>query len=416
MVLAIGLGIAVSMTVLTVNYMMSKDPIPEKSSQLFHLQLFSYGESQSNPWSSDEFPMQITYQDAMKVHLSDVPTRKSRSVVTGFSVIPTNTDSTPFMESARAIDSDFFDMFKISFIYGSVWDKSIDSQPRNVVVIDKQLNDRMFKGENSVGKEINLETNIFTIVGVIEKWQPAPRFYDLNNGDFRNSELMFIPFSLLPVLELQSWGNSNGWKTEDIVSYQDRLNSELLWNQYWVELSTDSQVEDYKNWLAGYIDEQKKLARFANKKAAASLKNVVEWLQYNEVVSSDSSVLVGLSFMFLIVCMINTLGLLLAKFLRRASEVGVRRALGASRKSIFIQHLVDVGLIGIAGGIVGLGLGQLGLLGVKKIYSGYNQLAHMDTTLIIIAIVIALGSSILAGIYPAWLICRTNPSVYLKTQ
>ncbi|WP_444997638.1 ABC transporter permease [Aliikangiella sp. IMCC44359] len=416
MVLAISLGIGVSMTVLTVNYLMGKDPIPSKSEQLYHVQLFSYGKGHSNQHSSDLFPLQLTYQDVMNIHQSNIPSRKTRSLSTGFSIIPNNAEFTPFMESARAIDSDFFAMFNIPFIYGNTWDKSVDSSPKNVIVIGKELNNKLFKGENSIGREINLNTINYTIVGVIDNWQPTPRFYDLNNGSFNQSEFIFVPFSLLPIHEYPSWGNNNGWKDEDINSYQDKLRSETQWNQYWVELNTQEQVNQYKEWLTGYIEEQKKVGRFENERAAASLKNVKQWLTYNYVVSDDSSILVSVSFMFLTVCMLNTIGLLLAKFLRRAPEVGVRRALGASRKEVFIQHLVDVSLIGLTGGLLGLLLGQLGLLSVKELYPEYHQLVYMDTTLIVVAILLSLGSSLIAGIYPAWKICQTNPSLYLKTQ
>jgi len=416
MILAIGLGIGVSMTVLTVNYLMRQDPIPQKSDKLFHVQLFSYGEGSSNSSTSDQYPYQITYQDAINLHQSEIPTRKTRSLSTGFSVIPDKNNINPFSEAARAIDSDFFTMFDIHFLYGGPWNKNVDSSPQKLAVISKELNDKLFNGENSIGKSLNLETDIFTIVGVTKTWQPTPRFYDLNNGNFNSAERLFIPFSLLPVLELPSWGNTNGWATEIINTYQDKLNSEMLWNQYWVELDSKNQKIEYQEWLAGYIVEQQKLGRFANKKAGASLKNVIKWLNYNSVVSNDSNILVGLAFMFLAVCLINTLGLLLAKFLRRASEVGIRRALGASKRAIFFQHIVDVGIIGFAGGLLGLVIGQVGLMGVKSLYSNYNNLVQMDLTLMVAAIVIALCSSVMAGIYPAWTICRTNPSIYLKIQ
>jgi len=416
MIVAIGLGIGVSMTVLTVNYMMDKDPIPSKSHELYHVQLYTYGKGQSNSRTTDEFPYQITYQDAMNIHRSDIPHKKTRSLATGFSVIPESIDQAPFLQSARAIDSDFFEMFNIPFINGSVWDKSVDTNGKNVVVIGKELNERMFNGENSVGRQINLSSVVYTVIGIIDHWQPAPRYYDLNNGSFNESEMIFVPFSLLPVHEIPSWGNNNGWRTETINNYQDKLASEIMWNQYWVEFNDSDTKDSYIEWLNGYIVEQQKIGRFQHEKAGVSLKNVIEWMKENQVVSSDNSILVGLSFMFLAVCMINTIGLLLAKFLNRAPEVGVRRALGASRREIFFQHLVDVSLIGAMGGILGLCLGQLGLLGVKTLYSSYSQLVHMDMTLILAAIGIALGSSLLAGLYPAWLICRTNPSVYLKIQ
>ena len=416
MILAIGLGIGVSMTVLTVNYLMAKDPIPNKSQLLHHVQLYTFGKGHSSNNSSDQFPLQVTYQDAMNIHQSNIPVRKTRSLLTGFSVIPENKEVSPFLEAARASDNDIFAMFEIPFLFGSSWDSHIDEQAEPVVVIAKSLNDKLFQGENSVGKQINLSSVKYTITGVIDDWRPTPHFYDLNNGSFGDTELIFVPFSMLPIQKYASWGNNNGWKTETINTYEDKLRSEVMWNQYWVEFDNLESKAQYQQWLENYVLEQKKLGRFEHEKAGASLKNVTEWMDYNQVVSEDNSILVGLSFMFLAVCLINTIGLLLAKFLKRAPEVGVRRALGANKTQIFIQHLVDVGLIGLIGGLVGLGFGQLGLLGVKFLYHDYSQLVYMDSTLVVAAFGIALVSSLVAGVYPAWLICRTNPSVYLKIQ
>ena len=84
-----------------------------------------------------------------------------------------------------------------------------------------------------------------------------------------------------------------------------------------------------------------------------------QWLVDNDVVSNDDRVLVGLAFAFLAVCLLNTVGLLLAKFLNNAPITGVRRALGASRKQVFMQHLVEVGVISSIGALLGLALGAL---------------------------------------------------------
>ena len=73
-----------------------------------------------------------------------------------------------------------------------------------------------------------------------------------------------------------------------------------------------------------------------------------------------------LAFGFLLVCLLNTVGLLLAKFLRRSGEIGVRRALGASRRAIFAQCLVEAGAVGLVGGVLGLGLALLGLWAVRQ--------------------------------------------------
>jgi putative ABC transport system permease protein len=134
------------------------------------------------------------------------------------------------------------------------------------------------------------------------------------------------------------------------------------------------------------------------------------------VVRDDNRVLVGLSFMFLAVCLLNMIGLLLAKFLGAAPLVGLRRALGASRATIFRQHLIEVGVIGGCGGLLGIGMAALGLLGVRQLYENYNELTRLDLTMGLIALAIALASGLLAGLYPTWRVCRVQPATYLKTQ
>ena len=78
--------------------------------------------------------------------------------------------------------------------------------------------------------------NEFRVVGVLDNWMPLPKFYDVNNGAFEEPEDVYMPFGWNAALELQSAGNTNCWKPEDIKTYQDFLNSECVWIQMWVEL------------------------------------------------------------------------------------------------------------------------------------------------------------------------------------
>jgi putative ABC transport system permease protein len=123
-----------------------------------------------------------------------------------------------------------------------------------------------------------------------------------------------------------------------------------------------------------------------------------------------------LGFGFLLVCLVNTVGLLLAKFLRRGSEIGVRRALGASRGAIFTQCLVEAGAIGLAGGILGLGLSLLGLWAVRLQPASYAELAHLDLGMLLLTFVMAIVASVLAGLLPAWRAMQVTPAIQLKSQ
>jgi putative ABC transport system permease protein len=247
----------------------------------------------------------------------------------------------------------------------------------------------------------------------------VPTYFDLNNGSFLNTEDIYIPFLWGPELELAASGNTNCWKTEPLNSYQDFLNSECVWIQFWAELPTATDRSRFQSWLDGYVKDQKKLGRMP-RPLNNQLYTVDRWLEFNEVVTKDNRVLVGLAFMFLAVCVVNTIGLLLAKFLSAASLSGLRRALGASRRDIFHQHLVEVVVLGLAGGVLGLALSAVGLWALRLLFASefdqYDSLAHMDPAMVGAAVALSLLAGLAAGIYPAWRIGRIQPATYLKTQ
>jgi len=73
-------------------------------------------------------------------------------------------------------------------------------------------------------------------------------------------------------------------------------------------------------------------------------------------------------------------------------------------------------VIGIAGGLLGIGVAALGLIGVRHMYENYEALTRLDVTMSLFALLIAIASGVLAGLYPTWRVCRVQPASYLKTQ
>ena len=416
MVAAIAVGIGVSMTTLTVYYMMSSNPIPEKSDVLFAITMDSW--NPLRPFDDDEperAPHQVTFHDAERLLASANGKRQTAMFESSLIIEPLNDDDLPFEAGARVATSDFFAMFNVPFLYGSGWDCSADADGEPVVVLGKQLNERLFGGEDSVGKSLTMEGTQFRVVGVTDRWEPTPRFYDPINGGFREVNDMFIPYSMTRVLELQSEGSDWGWKSEDITSYEQWLNSESVWIQYFVELESAGDRDKYVSHLDAYVGEQKRLGRF-ERPLNNNLYNVEEWMAYHKVVANDSKVLVGLSFLFLMVCLLSTIALTLTKFVGKKAETSLRRALGASRRTIFKQQIVEVGLIGFTGGLIGLSLVTLGLMGIEYLYDAPGGLVKFDWIMVMTAIGIAVVSSLIAGLYPAWRVCKIPPATQLKTQ
>jgi putative ABC transport system permease protein len=415
MICGIGLGIAVSSAFITTYYLMAGDPIPEKSDQLLYVEIDAWDPDDSfDEDHPDRPPNQISYRDMRGIMESDIPTYQSAMFKSSLTVQPDGEDDKPYRASSRLCFSGFFPMFEVPFEFGGPWGPSVDENLDQVVVLNAETNRRLFGGEDSVGRRVRINNQEFTVVGVIGDWRPDVKFYDLNNNPFGEPEEIFIPFNLLESMEIASTGNDSNWKTYDGDTYQDFLESESVWIQMWVQLDSRRQKEHYLAFLDAYAQEQKRLGRHG-RPVNNVLLSVTEYMETEEVVQDEAKMLLIISILFLIVCSVNLIGILLGKFLGRAPEVGVRRALGASRLSVFLQHIVECEVVGLLGGVLGLGLSWVALELINRLFD--NRLAfHLDLTMVFAAFVLSLFAGLIAGLYPAWRICRVAPATYLKLQ
>ena len=411
MVLAIALGIGACMTTLTVFKVLSGDPIPGKSDKLFYVQLDPANARGHTPGEEPAF--QMTRFDSEALLRDRRADRQAKMTGGGLSITSGRPDTPPFVSQARYTSADFFPMFEVPFLYGGAWTAKEDEAQARVVVFSREMAERIFGEGNPVGKTVRIDQADFTVAGVLDDWRPTPRFYDMALNRYGEDDAVYVPFSTAIGLQMgrngsmDCWGDTNG----DNIG----LNAPCTWIQYWVELGTREKADAYLNYLKNYSDQQRAAGRF-ERPTNVRLRDVMELLEYNKVVPSDVVLQLWLGFGFLLVCLLNTVGLLLAKFLRRSGEIGVRRALGASRSEIFKQCLVEAGTIGLAGGILGLGLALLGLWGVRQQPSSYAQLAHLDFSMLVTTFAIALVASLFAGLLPAWRAMQVAPALQLKSQ
>jgi putative ABC transport system permease protein len=327
-------------------------------------------------------------------------------------VFPDPKVARPYNEEVRFVFSDFFPMFRVPFRYGSGWDKRADGKPEPVVVISKATNDKLFGGANSVGRTVRLETRDYKVVGVLDEWRPSIRLFDLTSNVVAPPEKIFIPFNFAPLLEARSAGNSDGWKGYSGNTFADFLNSDVDFIQFWVELPTPAARAAYWDFLNNYVREQKKVGRFG-RPLNNRLTSLPDLMEEFEVVPKQVKAMSIVSLLFLAVCSLNLVGLLLGKFLARVPEVSVRRALGASRLQVFLQHVVECELIGVTGGAIGIVLSILMLKLIAKL-TPFGEVIHLDSEMVLTAVVLSLVAGLLAGIYPAWRVCSVPPAMQLK--
>ncbi|HEX4050596.1 MAG TPA: ABC transporter permease [Steroidobacteraceae bacterium] len=411
MVVAIALGIGASMTTLTVWRVLSGNPIPGKSSELFYAQIDPRDLSDYAPGA--EPPSQVTWIDGM--NLLRAKRADLQALMTGgnVSIQLTHSGVDPFFEPARFTTTGFFPMFDVPFQYGHPWRAADDDGRARVVVISHALNDRLFAGKDSTGQPLRLGVHDFRIIGVLGDWRPNPLFYDLNRKSYNENEGVYVPLSTSQDIgfdhdgDVECWGNGGSASTDPNVP--------CVWLQFWVQLDTPTKATAYRQFLLQYSEAQRALGRF-RRPPNVRLSDVTHWLDHNRVVPQDVRLQTWLAFGFLLVCLVNTVGLMLAKFTRRQGELSVRRAMGASRRALFGQLVVESGAVGLAGGVGGLLLALFGLSLVRQQPTEYASLAHLDPLMLLITFLLAIGASLLAGVLPARRVSYVPPALQLKSE
>lgn len=416
MVLTIGFGVAASMTSWAVFRAVSGDPMPSKSAHLFVPQIDNWGPGDSGP--DDEPPTAFTYTDAIALMRDHRARRQSAMYQIGPSIVPAEAGQYPINGLGHAVFSEFFPMLETPFLYGAGWSAADDEHRAQVAVISRKLNRQLFAEANSVGRSVNIDGRDYRVVGVLDDWNPQPRFFDVvNSGGFeQREEDVFLPFNTAIDAEINNSGNLNCNATPEESGFTGIQRSECIWISYMVELQDAAEVTAFRAYLDGYAQAQQDAGRF-DWPPNNRLRDLRAWLDARQVVPDDTRVSLVVAFGLLLVCMVNTVGLLLAKFLRRSGEIGVRRALGAPRRAIYLQFLVEAGTIGLAGGVLGLLLTGLGVASVAWVLPPeIANLARIDVSLLLASLALAVLATLLAGLYPVWCAARVQPAWQLKSN
>jgi putative ABC transport system permease protein len=316
-----------------------------------------------------------------------------------------------------ATTADFIPMFGVSLRHGRDWTAAEDAARAPVAVIDTDLAQKLFGTADAVGRSVRLKHTLFRVVGVIEPYAPEPHFFGLDLAAFTGDggENLYVPYTAALDAGLEPM-------TADACDASDKAPSEAMDTDpahcaslgTWVQLDTPQQVAGYRTWLQGYVAQQKALAGFG-KPPVAQLTGVADWLKQNDVVSDSVRLNVWLAGSFLLLCMVNVAGLLSARFLRGSGDVGVRRALGAPRRAVFLQHVLESGLACLAGGVLALPLTLLGLWVLRQQGDDFSGLARLDPAMFGALFALALAVGVLVGVLPAWRVSRVEPGLQVKS-
>lgn len=414
-IVLLAFGVSACMVSYAVFRATTSDPLPGKSSRLYVPLIDNLGPSYN--WYGEPGDT-LSYIDAMVLWQAHKASRQTLLYPTKWQVESDNPSVPAMTETGDAVTADFFSMFDVPFRFGSGWTANDDAQHATVAVISRHLNEALFGGQNSVGQEIRLDGQLFRIGGVLEDWNPRPRFFDVGDDvrPFDDVGDIYIPFTRATDMKKDS--------TFSLCPTDSQAFDESNWGAYlhsecdrivaWVDLATPADADRYREYLRHYAAEQQRLGRFSWP-PNIRLRNLTVWLAYLQVTPRASSLSMLVSASFLLIVLVNVVGLMLARFMRRAPEIGIRRALGASRAAIYRQFLIEAATMGCVGGLLGVALTLLGVWGAGGLFEpNIARLVHADSSLIALTVLLAIAATVASALYPTWRAAQTQPAWQIK--
>ena len=200
MVLTLAIGVAASVSTLTILHIMSSNPIPQKSERLF-VPLIDNGPlkgyNPADPENKNDSNQQLTYIDAVNLLKSGYGERKTALYGISAPIEPARKDMAVISGQGVATTRDFFSMFDTPFLYGQGWSEADDKAGNDVVVINSGMAEKLFGAVNPVGQRIRMNQQEYQIVGVLDNYRPRPKFYRLIGGPgaFGLEEDVMIPLA-----------------------------------------------------------------------------------------------------------------------------------------------------------------------------------------------------------------------------
>lgn len=412
-VLTMAIGIAACMTALTIFSALEGEPLPGISNHLYVVTMDAREQPEKDKPAYDTPDAALKWRDAAA--LVDVRPGTPQVALAQTQPQVGNPDGQQSdVANGLLAYGPVLRELSVPLRFGRPWTGGEQASRAPVVVIDSHLAQKLFGTENAVGRSVEIDNHRFRIVGVTSPWKPRTQFIDA--GPYQTLAFdtqIFIPVGAaldagVGPLNGGECGGDTGVSTFGSVDAQ-----QCRWLELWVALKTPAELASYQDFLSNYADAQHRAGRFVYP-PHAKLYGTREWMAVNHVVPKDIALNMILAGAFLVLCMINVAGLLTARFLRRQADVAIRRALGASWRQVFAQHLVESGLLGLLGGVLALPLTLLGTWIVRKQPVGYAAAAQFGVGAFLALLALSLLVGMLVGVLPAWRVCRLPPAIQIK--
>lgn len=274
------------------------------------------------------------------------------------------------------------DVSELDLQEGRFFNEGDQDRAAKVTVLGSDTAAELFPGQSAIGKEVQAAGMVFTVVGVLDKQKQA-----FGGGKNPQDNKAIFPISTFHYM------------------HPEQLD-------YWITLKYDnaknrSLVQDE---LTELLRRRRKVANAAPDNFAIFGTDSLTRL-WNNITSGLFLLLVALSSVALLVGGVGVMNIMLVSVTERTREIGIRKAIGATKQTILTQFTLEAMTLCAVGGILGLCAGSAVAVGVSFIFP-----AALSSVWMLVAFLSSCGIGLVFGIYPAWKAANLNPIEALRYE
>jgi putative ABC transport system permease protein len=324
----------------------------------------------------------------------NLPGVERMTVQTDGSVATSFVQGRKIESSLKHTDAEFWQVYQFNFLEGSPYGAADVSSARLVVVINETSRTRFFGDRPAVGQYLDADGQRFQVIGVV-KDVPSLR---------TPSADLYAPLTTQ---------KSKGWEEEYLGDYTPAF-----------LLAPNARAEDVRAEFVSRLGTWKPPANSNWKTLSATLETPFESTGRNMYPGNTDftrtyggflrMVLAGAALLFMALPAINLVNLNVSRIMERASEIGVRKAFGASSRTLVVQFVVENLALTMIGGLLGFLFAGFVLRAINQ--SGLIPYADMSLNprIFLWGVGLSVVFGLLSGVYPAWRMSRVHPVVALK--